>query len=429
MYEVLALAAKDLRLLVRDKAGFVFTIVWPFVVAIIFGTMFGGGGGDSGPRAVPLVVVDEDGTQGSREFVAKMEEAPELAVTLADREEAEDLVRRGKSVAYVILRPGFGEARGSMFWGPPPEVELGTDPSRRSDAAMIEGILMKYASERIQEFFSDRQAQEENLARARRMLSQSPDMAPEVRSNLDRFFSDLDRFLGDEAMSSEADTTGGFGGFTPLKVDRAVIARRRSGPRSGYAISFPQGVIWGIIGATAAFGISLVVERTHGTLHRLQIAPISRTQVLAGKGLACFVATTIIATALFVLARFAFDLKPDSVPLLILAVVSSSVAFVGVMMLLSVLGKTEQSAGGIGWAVLLVMAMLGGGMIPLLAMPGWMRAAGNVSPVKWSILAMEGAIWRHFSLVEMMLPCGILIGVGVICFAIGVRAFSWATRS
>ena len=98
-------------------------------------------------------------------------------------------------------------------------------------------------------------------------------------------------------------------------------------------------------------------------------------------------------------------------------------------MLLSVLGKTEQSAGGIGWAVLLVMAMLGGGMIPLFIMPGWMQTLSHVSPVKWSILAMEGAIWRGFSFGEMMLPCGILLGVGLACFAIGVRAFSWTQES
>jgi ABC-2 type transport system permease protein len=96
---------------------------------------------------------------------------------------------------------------------------------------------------------------------------------------------------------------------------------------------------------------------------------------------------------------------------------------------LSVLGKTEQSAGGIGWAVLLVMAMLGGGMVPLFIMPSWMEAVSNVSPVKWAILGMEGAVWRGFSLNEMLLPCGILVGVGVVCFAVGVCAFGWTQES
>lgn len=62
-------------------------------------------------------------------------------------------------------------------------------------------------------------------------------------------------------------------------------------------------------------------------------------------------------------------------------------------------------------------------MVPLFIMPAWMSAAGNFSPAKWAILAFEGAIWRSFSLQEMLLPCGILVLVGIVCFAVGTRAF------
>ncbi|KAA0221294.1 ABC transporter permease, partial [bacterium] len=49
------------------------------------------------------------------------------------------------------------------------------------------------------------------------------------------------------------------------------------------------------------------------------------------------------------------------------------------------------------------------------------QSVSNVSPIKWGILALEGAIWRGFSPAEMATPCLILIGVGVACFALGVR--------
>ena len=207
-----------------------------------------------------------------------------------------------------------------------------------------------------------------------------------------------------------------------------VAAATYRGPGSAYAITFPQGVVWGLIGTAAGFAVSIVVERTRGTLFRLQTAPISRTSVLGGKALACFISIVLMTAVLYTLAFFVFRLKPLSVPLLILAVASSAVAFVGVMMLLAVSGKTEQAVGGIGWAVLIVMSMLGGGMIPLFFMPSWMKTIGTFSPVKWSVLAMEGAVWRGFSLEEMLKPCGILIAVGVVCFTIGVRVFDWSTR-
>ena len=45
--------------------------------------------------------------------------------------------------------------------------------------------------------------------------------------------------------------------------------------------------------------------------------------------------------------------------------------------------------------------------------------------MKWAVLALEGGIWRDFTPADMMLPCLVLLGVGVVSFAIGVRVFSW----
>jgi ABC-2 type transport system permease protein len=109
--------------------------------------------------------------------------------------------------------------------------------------------------------------------------------------------------------------------------------------------------------------------------------------------------------------------------LLGVAVLCACAAFVGIMMLLSVLGKTEQAVSGSAWATLLVMSMLGGAAVPLIAMPRWMLTVSNVSPVKWAILALEGATWRGFSPAEMALPCGILLAVGVVTFTLGARLF------
>lgn len=431
MREIVALATKDWKLLVRDKAGFFFVLFFPLIMAVFFGTMFGGSG-DGQSSAIPILLVDEDQTEQSRAFIDKLDKAPEVDIRPAEREQAVDEVRRGKVSAYVALKPGFGEASERMFWGEPPTVELGADPSRRSTAAMIEGILLKYGAERLQQFFSNPVVQHDNLERARESLRSSTDIPPDVSNNLERFFTDVDRFLGDESFGAATDSVaaqeGAFTGFQPLVVEKADVTMSRRWPANAYAISFPQGAIWGIIGTAAAFGISIVVERTRGTLIRLQIAPLSRTQILAGKALACFITTITISVGLFILARLIFGLRPESPPLLALAIVSAGIGFVGIMMLLSALAKTEQAAGGIGWAVLLIMSMIGGGMIPLFVLPGWMRTVSHFSPVKWCILAMEGAVWRQFSLGEMLLPCGILWTVGVVCFLIGIRAFTWTTQ-
>jgi ABC-2 type transport system permease protein len=52
-----------------------------------------------------------------------------------------------------------------------------------------------------------------------------------------------------------------------------------------------------------------------------------------------------------------------------------------------------------------------------------MQAIGNVSPVKWGILALEGAIWRGFGPAEMILRCAILLAIGAGGFALGAWRF------
>ena len=164
-----------------------------------------------------------------------------------------------------------------------------------------------------------------------------------------------------------------------------------------------------------------MAERIAGTYLRLRLAPLSWGQLLAGKGMACFLASMGVSVFLLILGHLLFGVRLGNPLLLLLGLVCTACCFVGIMMLLATLGKTEQGVAGAGGGILMPLAMLGGGMIPLIAMPPWLQTASSASPIKWSILAVEGAVWRDFSLAEMVLPCAILVGVGVVCFCLGVR--------
>lgn len=375
MNEIVALAAKDIKVLLRDKSGSFFTIFFPLLFSIFFGMMFSGSGNDD--NSMGIWVVDEDSTETSQAFVKKLDESGILNVTRANRKDASERVRRGRTAAYVAIPPGFEKEWHKMFTGKL-EVELGVDPKRHAEAGLLYDVLNTHASQRLQ--------------------------------------------------AGLGGASGG-GSFQPIHIRSESIDVQRRGPNNAFAVSFPQGIIWGLMSAAAAFGISLVVERTHGTLVRLQISPVGRMKILGGKAVACFVTVLTVGGSLWIIAITAFGVRPNSIFHLVLALLCIAVGFVGIMMLLSVLGRTEQSSGGIGWAALMVMAMIGGGMIPLFAMPSWMKSVSNISPIKWAILSMEGAVWRQFSFVEMLQPCGILIAVGVVCFGIGVRAFRWLERA
>ena len=147
MRRMLALARKDLRVLTRVKAALFFTFVWPIVVAVLFGYVFSGQAAEGGAGAMRVAVVDEDQTDQSREYIARLDRASELDVTPATRDEAARLVRRGQRAAFVVIAKGFGEASGRLFYGEQRRVEVGIDPARQAEAGMLQGLLVKYAME------------------------------------------------------------------------------------------------------------------------------------------------------------------------------------------------------------------------------------------------------------------------------------------
>jgi len=198
----------------------------------------------------------------------------------------------------------------------------------------------------------------------------------------------------------------------------SVSKHSEAGPRET-AYVYPAAVLWGLIGCAACFAISMVTERTQGTFLRLSAAPIRRSAILSGKALACAMACLVVTAAISAIAIFAFGARFERPFAVAVTLLASIACFVGITMLLSLLGRTEQSVAGAGWAVLILMAMLGGGMVPLSFMPDWLLPLSNLSPAKWSILALEGATWRHFSYRELALPCSALVGTALVGFIAG----------
>ncbi|MFO8006529.1 MAG: ABC transporter permease [Candidatus Brocadiia bacterium] len=414
------IALKDIRLILCDKAAAFFAFGWPVMVALLFGTIFSVGG--PGEWKMRVAVVDEDGTAQSREFIRELDEREELEVVETERQQATEKVRRGELGAYIVLPPGFGRAREQSFWGGPARVELGIDPSRKATAGLLKSVVMRQMFSSYERYFTDPDYVRAEMGKARREVEAGDDVPEPMRSTLLQFLRSAEKMADHMPQPGE----GGSREWVPFDFEQTDVARRQEQrPRSSYELTMPQGAAWGFICCAAVFGISLVIERSKGTLRRLQAAPLGRAHILAGKALACFASMCAVAAVIFAFGRFAFGVRPGSYAMLALAVGSTAVCFVGIMMVVSVLGRTEASANAFAWPIFMIMALAGGGMVPLMAMPGWLRAISTFSPLKWGMLALEGAIWREFSLAEMLKPCGILLAVAIVCFALGVRLFPW----
>jgi ABC-2 type transport system permease protein len=434
MKAIILLALKDLRLLWRDRFGLFWVLAFPFLMALFFGAIYGDMGGGGSRSEMKVIIVDQDNSEFSRKLADALDKNEGIKIYPRSEDTARTLVRRGRAVAYLIIREGAGEFE-SVFDADTAYLVAGIDPSRRAEAGYLQGMLMQAWFQVLQQTFL-KPDRAQNMVRD--MLAELPsdtDLTGEQRDALGGFFGSLEQFLGQvdtgvlartpvpgTGTAVGADTSAAEEGgamFSGPRIEFEDIAIEREGPRSSWEITFPQAAIWALIGCAAAFGVSIVIERTRGTLVRLRLAPISRAHILGGKALACFLFCIAVNAALFLFANIVLGVSAVSSWLLVLAVISAAVCFVGIMMLISVMGKTEQAVAGAAWAVLLVIAMTGGGMVPLVVMPSWMRAISNISPAKWSIYAMEGAIWRGLSLGEMLTPLIILWAIGIVTFTAG----------
>lgn len=417
MGAVFAMALKDLKLLWRDRFGMFWVLMFPLLMALFFGSIFSGSSG--GAAGMKIALVDHPDVDAAREFYAQLAKSDVLKTQTLPYDSARELVGRGKLVAYVDYRdtamPQFGPSPDSGEAA----IEVGIDPARKSEGGYLQGLVSQAYYALLQKSFTDPDIARASIKKQEVWLDSTSGLSGDQRGLFRSYLSSLDTFLATLESSSDSDAAEG-SPFGNLKIDYQDVTVAANEPRTSWEITFPQSLQWALIGCAAAFAIGLVVERTRGTYLRLRLAPVSRMQVLAGKGLACFSASVGVNVLLLAFGILVFDVRVVSPWGLVAAIIGSAICFVGIMMMISVLGKTEQAVGGAGWAILLVLSMTGGGMVPLMVMPSFMATLSNFSPVKWSVLALEGAIWRGFGPAEMVMPLAVLVGVGIVGFTVGV---------
>ena len=414
MKKVIFLAVKDLRVLISDRGNIFWVFGFPVIFALFFGAIYSGT--DKGPSGMEIAVVNEDNSEFSNTYVSNLESNEALKIIKLDRDEALERVRKGKAAAAVILNKGFGDGFEALFNKDKPKLEIASDPSRKMESGYLQGLLAKAQFEALSGNFKDRKWMKDQVSVWRGEIEKAADLNFDQADLYLKFFDSLDKLVTD---ANDESFGRGFDGDI-LNFAKMDVNREYEGPLTAFQITFPQAMLWGILGCTATFAISIVKERTNGTFARLRIGPISRAHILAGKGLACFTTCLLISCILLIGAKTIFKMPIGNILLFIPAAFCTVLCFVGLMMLICTLGRTEQSVGGAGWAIIMIMAMIGGGMVPLAFMPSWLRPFSHISPVRWSIFALEGAIWRNFSISEMISPCVVLLAIGITAFLLGV---------
>jgi ABC-2 type transport system permease protein len=431
MKTIVSIAKKDILILFRDKGSLFWVIGFPMLYALFIGTVFSGSGGSM--SGMKIAVADLDGTEYSQRFVAELDSLSSTRVSVMSRDSAFNEVRRGNYVACVVLKVGFGATR--ALFGDSASIQIGIDPARQAESGYLRGMLAQTAFTLLQDQYLSAGGIRSELGRLMQnryawgnLDSGQYKMATGFLENLAGLMESwqTDTLAIDSAHIPDTSVAAAPRSREIMPLDIVEVTREGARPRSSFEIFFPSALLWALIACAASFAVSIVKERTAGTLLRLRLAPVTRAHILGGKGLACFLSCLAVCLTLLTVGNIIFGVRIGDFVILALALVANAIAFVGMMMLISVLGRTEEAVGGAGWAILLVMAMAGGAMVPSFIMPNWLQTIGSISPVKWGIRAFEAGIWRDYSYSDMMLPVGILLTVGIIGYSLGVAILSRA---
>lgn len=380
--KVLALARVNLVRTMRDRTGFFFIFVLPFIIIAALGIQFGsttrariGVVGPAGDVFVEAIVVSL--ATGDQPFEVRRQ---------ASEAEVRAGVERGNLEVGLILPDGFastlreGQMATVRLVGTPESTTAGLRPA-------VEAAIGRQAALVI-------------AARAGETYGGAG-----FEAALEAARSGVDRVPG---VAVAVETVGGdpwFAGFDQFTL----------GAQS-------QLVLFVFMTSMTA-AAQLVMSKQLGVSRRMLSTPTSAGTVIAGETVGRFSVALLQAVVIVVVSTLVFGVDwgdPVAAGAIVLAfgLVSAAVA-----MLVGAMSRNAEQAGSIGVFASLALAALGGCMVPLAFMPEPMQTIALLTPHAWAMDGLRALITEGADLDGVLPQVGVLLAYGLVLLALATWRF------
>jgi ABC-type multidrug transport system permease subunit len=465
------LAKKELRLLVRDYRALVILLAMPLIFILILGISVGEGFGKKPDDRLRVSVVNLDqGLHVNRRLNLRPPEAPTWAAQvlkdlsetggirvelIESREEAEQLVNRGQRAAVLVLGPDFSKRVSSCSFlegGPPGfeginpffregvtlskvDITVLKDPTQPTASAIIDQVAQgsmlrivlpwmigKAFEELGEEKFIQKMGKhipELNLGftspESRRRLGRGVQAA--IKDQFSRY--DLTAKTWDALTKSQG--SGGAGVGVSHYAEEGTGLLKLGSQR--YSLLVPSYTVMFAFFLVLTIGWLFVAERRQGTLKRLCAAPITRAEILLGKLVPCYVLSVVQGFFLLVAGKLIFQMSWGSEPLwLVPVVLATSLAAMGLGVLVAGVAHTEAQVAIYGSLLVLVLAGLSGCLMGNRSlMPEAMQDISRVTPQAWALDAyLQLLASPEPSMTVVVQACGMLV-----LFGVGFLVLAW----
>ena len=197
-------------------------------------------------------------------------------------------------------------------------------------------------------------------------------------------------------------TTGPLSAEALIRLNNAPRVWQLDVSPAGERLDIPSGFQQAVPGILVMFtllvlltssGTMLVQERTQGLLRRLASAPISKTELIAGKWDGRMVLATIQVAVALIVGTFLFSMDwGPNLGMVILVLVAWAGFCASAGLWLGTVANTQAQAGGLGVLAANGLAALGGCWWPIEVAPEWMQFVQKLIPTGWTMDALHKLI-------------------------------------
>jgi len=412
---LLASLSKEMRLILRDREALILMFVMPLVFVVIMSLALQAPLNERAGIKLPLLVVNQDdgvvGTKLVEYFVASRQFQTEVQTTTPVSLEQD--MRSGRFRFAIILPPAMTARAARRIAqqidaapttrAPEPSIDVGllSDPTVRGDQRALVVASLNRALQSIETGILLKQVDEagKRLVRARQMFPEIP--AVRAPATLNTFV---------EIASAQSGSTQPL----PTSTQQHV----------------PSWTLLAMFFLVVPLSVTFIKEREQGSLLRLQSLAVSPWLLIGGKTVPYFVISQLqmvlmLFTGVYLLPVFGGEGLEMGNSLAGIALVSmtASLASIGYGFLLASFARTTEQATIFGPVSILILAGLGGVLVPRMVMPPLMQQIGMISPFSWAMEGFFDVFLRDGGVVTVLPRVAGLFAFGAACLGIAVWRF------
>jgi len=202
-----------------------------------------------------------------------------------------------------------------------------------------------------------------------------------------------------------------------------------------YGVPAPQALLAGLIGygcantAFAGLAIQLVLRREYGILKRLRSTPLPPATYVVALLISTLIVFALQTLALFLLGRVLYGTPfPSDVGSLAAAIVIGAAVFAALGTATASAIRSAEGSSAVVNFVLLPMAFLSGAFGPTIHYPAFLRAIGDVLPLKYFINLVNAVYLRGHGVWTRPQDLAVLAVWGVAGLVFTRFRFGWEPR-